>query len=157
MNSERPPSSTVRDMPCFEGLAGGLDQLGIEFRRSPAMPVSRPSSWTISQRPEAHLARLMRAELARWESAGSGVTTADRAHRRRRAAAASITTAGATGSTRTSIVPPQARPDVPRLLVADPVADDPGVAGRAGVLDLLGRGAFDAAAAHRPAIRPSVA
>ena len=63
--------------------------------------------------------------------------------------AASTTTAGAIGSTRTSIVPPQARPDVPRLLVADPVADDPGVAGRAGPFDLLGRGALDAAAAHR--------
>ena len=41
------------------------------------------------------------------------------------------------------------QPDVPRLLVADPVADDPGVAGRAGALDLLGRGALDAAAADR--------
>ncbi len=39
--------------------------------------------------------------------------------------------------------------DVPRLLVADPVADDPGVAGRARALDLLGRGALDAAAADR--------
>ena len=39
---------------------------------------------------------------------------------------------------------------VPGLLVADAVADDPGVAGRAGALDLLGRGALDAAAADRP-------
>ena len=40
-------------------------------------------------------------------------------------------------------------PDVPRLLVADAVADDAGVTARAGLLDLLGRGAFHAAAADR--------
>ena len=46
--------------------------------------------------------------------------------------------------------------DVPRLLVADPVADDPGVAGGPCPVDLLGRGALDAAAADRardPAVR----
>ena len=46
--------------------------------------------------------------------------------------------------------------DVPRLLVADAVADDPGVPVRAGLLDLLGRGALDATAAHR-ARDPAVA
>ena len=41
-------------------------------------------------------------------------------------------------------------PDVPRLLVADPVADDAGVAGRTGMLDLFRGRALDTAAAHRP-------
>ena len=39
--------------------------------------------------------------------------------------------------------------DIPGLLVADAVADHPGVAGLPGVLDLLGRGAFHAAPADR--------
>ncbi len=43
--------------------------------------------------------------------------------------------------------PAARQPDVPRLLVADPVADHPGVAVAPGPLDLLGRGALDAAAA----------
>ena len=45
--------------------------------------------------------------------------------------------------------------DVPGLLVADPVADHPGVAVATGALDLLERRAFDAAAADDPASRSS--
>ena len=63
--------------------------------------------------------------------------------------AAAATATGIAGSTRTSMVPPQARPDVPGLLVADAVADDPRMPRRAGPVDLLGRGALDAAAADR--------
>ena len=48
------------------------------------------------------------------------------------------------------------QPDVPRLLVADPVADDPRVAVAPGALDLLRRRALDAAAADRARDPPVV-
>ncbi len=93
---------------------------------SPSEPSSRPSSCDDERRP-GRLARA-RARAARTPPAasrGSGVTIARPCPPVAASRGRVDAPAGTAGSTRTSIVPPQARPDVPRLLVADPVADHP--------------------------------
>ena len=150
MNSDRPPSSTVRDRPAPQGGAGCRDERGVELRRAEA-PVEPPivAEDQLAGRRRA-LAGLVRTELARRRVGGQ------RRDDRRAVTARPDRPAGrlddhgrhdrldehvdgaAAGETH-----------VPGLLVADPVADDAGVPGRAGLLDLLGRRALDAAAADR--------
>ena len=114
----------------------------------PRVPSSRPSAWTTigvgGRRP---VARLVRGRTPRGgASAGRTVATArlprSRARgdvpRRRHAGLDEHVDRAAAGEA-----------DVPRLLVADPVADHPAVPVLARPLDLLGRGALDAAAADR--------
>ena len=140
----------------LEGLAGRRDELRVERRRSPSVPSSRPSSWTTSSGTGgAPSPGVCWPNPAGGESAGSGVmtaapcppapceATAARDRRRRHGRLDEDVDRAAAG-----------QPDVPGLLVADAVADDPGVAGRPGVLDLLGRGALDAATADRPGDAP---
>ena len=151
MNSDRPPSSTVRDMPRCRALGAPARRAAASRSASPSVPSSRPSSWTTSVGSGgAPAPGSCWPNSAGGESAGSGVTTAapcppaperlDRGgHRGRRHGRLDQHVDRAAAG----------QPDVPRLLVADPVADDPGVAVGAGLLDLLGRGALDAAAADR--------
>ena len=160
MNSERPAELDGPRQPAPErGLRRPSTSVGVELGRHRACRSSRPSSWTTSSAAGgAPSPGCVRPNSAGGESAGSGVMTAEPCPPAPiDPRAASITTAGATGSTSTSIVPPQARPDVPGLLVADPVADDPGVAG------LRRARSISSAAAPstqppltEPAIRPSV-
>ncbi len=152
LDEQRPTAQLDRPrQAAAERRRGGLDERRVELGRRRACPVSRPSSVTIELRlGRRAVARLVRAELARWRVGGEWrddrravPAGPDRAARRvhddrRRDRLDQDVDRAAAG-----------QPDVPRLLVADPVADDPGVAGRAGPLDLLGRGALDAAAADR--------
>ena len=124
---------------------------------SPSVPSRRPSSWTTSgDGGLAPLARLVRAERGRRRVRGQ------RRDDRPAVAAALARLAGGLDRRRRDggrdqhVDRAAARePDVPRLLVADPVADDALPTGLAGGPDLLGRGALDAAAgdgARDPAV-----
>ena len=111
MNSERPPSSTVRDRPRLSAVAAASTRAA-SSSGEPSVPVRTPSSVTISPASGG-------APSPGWcgpnspggESTGSGVTTAEPCPPAPTdARAAATTAAGATGSTRTSMVPPHARP-----------------------------------------------
>ena len=151
MNSERPSISVVRDRPRRSASVAALDELGVRLGRARASRSgSRRRVTTSSASGGAPTPGSCGPNVAGGESPGSGVMTAepwpprpDRAasrgdHGRRRDRLHEHVDRAAAGET-----------DVPRLLVADPVADDPRVAGGAGTLDLLRRGALHAAAAHR--------
>ena len=112
MNNDRPPSVDGPRQAPAQGVAGLRDEGGIELRRA-GLPIEPPVVADGSaHRPGRSLAGLMRPELARWRVGGErrddgrAVTAGTRSTR----GAASMTTAGTTGSTRTSIVPPQASP-----------------------------------------------
>ena len=152
MNSERPPSSTVRDMP-RRSASTAASTSSASSAASPSVPSSRPSSWTTSAALRWRARRQARAapNSAGGASAGSGVTTAAPCPPAPSdATAAATVSAGTAGSHQHVDRAAAGEPDVPRLLVADAVADDAGVAVAAGALDLLGRRALHAAAADRP-------
>ena len=150
MNSDRPPSSTVRDRP--RRSAAPAASTSSASRSGRAERAGQPAVVRDDQfgRRWRTLARLVRPELARWRiggewrddrrtvPAGPDRPAGRLDHDGRRDRLDQDVDRAAAGQA-----------DVPGLLVADPVADHPGVAGRPGVLDLLGRGALDAAAAHR--------
>ena len=150
MNRDRPPSSTVRDRPRRRASPAASTSFGVELRRAEgAGQAAVVGDDQFGGRGRA-VARLVRSELARrriggeWRDDRRAVPAgADRAagrldHHGRRDRLDQDVDRAAAGEA-----------DVPGLLVADPVTDDPGIAGRPGVLDLLGRGALDAAAADR--------
>ena len=132
MNSDRPPSSTVRDSAAPERLAGRGRQLVVErwVAERAVEPVVVERQRRLRRRAVARSgARRTRAGGA---SAGSGVMTAmpwppawqlaapPRAPRR-----------GSRGCDEDVDRAAAGEPDVPRLLVADPVANHAGVPGLA--------------------------
>ncbi len=149
MNSERPASSTVRDVPRLSASSAASRHGGVELGR-PEGPGHRPvlvdhdrdlpalRSRPGLVRPERRRRGIRRerghhgdAVVGQRGIGGDG----DRVRHDRLDQDVDRAAAG--------------EADVPGLLVADAVADHPGSAGLPSVVDLLGRRALDAAAADR--------
>ena len=150
MNSERPPSSTVRESPRLRAVWGRGHQFGVQLRA--AQGAGQGSIVRNDQlgRGRCAVAGLMLPELGRrrirreWRDDRGPMSTG--AHR----PACRLDHDGRRDGLHEHVDRAAAgKADVPGFLVADAIADDTGVAGRTCSVDLLGRGALDAAATDR--------
>ena len=149
MNSWRPDTSIVRDTPCARASRAASTRAA-SAAASPSEPSSSPSSWTTrTSAGSAPVPGGWAPNDAGGASAGSGVTIARPSPRPSRVSLAAVTaTSGTRGRDQHVDGPAAGEPHVPRLLVADPVADDALAAALARRPDLLGRGPLDAAPGH---------